>query len=371
MNDVTRLSGLVAILMFLQPLLGALQGYLLGCERYRFIAGLRAVQSLLRPVLVLVLVAGSGTLASAIVALVVADVGCVLASWARSRRGAGPPIGLAATAREAVQLIRAGVPFATIGVGVGLLVDAERLAVAFLRSARELAYYSIAANGILRLSLLPGVMAGLLIPRVTKLVAAGQRSEAAVFGNRATRLGLGSVLLLAIPLASVLPELLTLWLGRDVALAVHRVALVLLVGLACSVASYSSHATLKALGCTGLLNAILWLELPLYGLLVVGVVERLGYVGAAFCLLFRLAVEAAVYVVLAERRLPGLNRGLGSVTLSVALFAGFCLLLDRLGGAGLGARITIGAALSVTSAALLVARDEVRNLAAAARAALR
>jgi len=366
--EVSRATGLVALLMAVQPLTGALQGYLYGCERYRFVAAIRAVQSLVRPLLVMLLVAFSETLHAALLGLLATDTVCAVGSWAAASRGQVRPGSLKVLAWDTARLVRAGLPFALLGVGIGLLVDAERLAVAFQRSAEELAYYSIGANGVMRLSLLPGVLAGLLIPRIATLSSGGRRREAAETGNQATRLGLAAVFALAMPVVAVLPEVLDLWLGPQVAPAVRRIVPVLLTGLAFSVVANASNAALKALGRTGVLNIILWLELPLYAALVVGVVRWFGYEGAAVCLLARLAGESVLYVVLAERSLPGLNRGLRRVLGATMVFALFSILMSELSPLGLRLGLTPVALAAV--AWMLVTLEDVRRLHDAVRGAV-
>lgn len=369
LGAISSLAAPIALLMAVQPVLGALQGHLLGLERYHLIAGLRAAQTLARPLLVLALVAVSGTLAAAIVGLVATDLFCAVVAWASSGGSAGT--GAPGTLKRSKMLVRTGVPFAALGIAFGLLNDAERLAVAFLRPSRELAYYSIAANGMLRLGLIPGVLAGLLVPRLAALNAAGRRDEATRVGCRATRLGVYAALAAMIPLVSVLPELLVLWLGAEIGAAVRGAALTLLVGLAASAWSYASHAALKSLGRTGVLNAIAWIELPIYSALVLLAVARYGYQAAATCLLVRMVFEAAIHGHLADRELPGVAESWRPATLAITGFALFCVSTSWLEGSAVWVRLTAAACLLGAVSALLLRREDVRVVATGLTALVR
>ena len=128
------------------------------------------------------------------------------------------------------------------------MLQMDRLAVALLGGVRGLTFYAVPANLGSRVNLLGSPSAGLFFARASLLHASGDHAELARQHSRATRLLVWSALALALPLVTLGPDFLRVWIGTEMASSGGPVMIVFAAAYAViSVASLDA-VTLEACG---------------------------------------------------------------------------------------------------------------------------
>lgn len=356
-------AGLVVVMM--QPLWGALQGVLLGDERFGAAALARLAQGLLRPAAALASVALGGGVAEVLAAQGAVDVGLVasglLLALRRPRsQAAGRPPTVAELWRAARALVPLGAQFACLGAVTALVLDAEKLVLTLVRSVADLTYYTVPYGVILRVAALGGALGGVLLPRLSFAGAARDPALPALVA-RAQRLTLALMTVVLTGLLALAPELLRLWLGADFAAQATRPARILLCAMAANAAGLIPGAVLRARSRVWTIVLLYGAQIPLHLVLVAVLVRRYGIPGAAAAWGLRTALDTLAERALAERALGARLGTLVEVLLPSLLLTALALSFET-HAAPLWARLVGGGLLSGFTLCWLLQREDLRAL---------
>jgi O-antigen/teichoic acid export membrane protein len=254
--------------------------------------------------------------------------------------------------REIVGVIATGLPFALVGLLSGLLVDAEKLAIGLARSVADFTYYTVPFNAVIKYTVFPGALWRVLMPRVSRLCAAGQQTEARALTERADRILAIATLGILAPVVAVTPELLRLWVGPEFVAHSTLATRLLLLGVAVNAVAFPAGAVAAGSGRPAHLNYLYAAELAVHLVSVYVLVTTFGLSGAALAWALRVMLDTFAQRVLAERALrQKLTSGLhvwGAVG-TLALFVGLAPLLPLLTRVVAGGLIGIGCLLRLIS----------------------
>ena len=236
-----------------------------------------------------------------------------------------------------------GLPFALASLLSGLLSDAEKLAIGLARSVEDFTYYTVPFNAVVKFTAISGAVVRVLIPRIAAMVARDDAHEAVTLVERGDRvLTIGMVAVLA-PVAAVVPELLSLWVGPVFAERSTLATRILLVGIALNAAALPAHAVVVARGRLSRLNALYAIELVLHLAVVYVLVVAFGLAGAAAAWTLRVALDLVAQRSLAARTLGIRLRGGTRIWAAVGALAALAVAASA--GLPLGGRLIAGFAL--------------------------
>lgn len=201
----------------------------------------------------------------------------------------------------ALSLIRTG-GWVTISNVVGpLIVYLDRFVITYIISASAVAYYSLVADAISRILILPSSVAMSAFPYI-----AANQDQALLARRMIKQASLGSLMMLA-PVSIVLfcfsEPLLTLWVGPEAAKNGAAVAKILAVAFSVNGMAQVPFSALQAMGQAR--AAALWHagQLIPYYLLLYHLAREYGLEGAACAVLLRGLIDAAVMWFLLSKRL--------------------------------------------------------------------
>lgn len=200
------------------------------------------------------------------------------------------------------------------------IVQADRILLAAVASLSALSYYTVPAEVIARLAIVPGAIAQVLFPVFSE-------SAAQDHGRTSRLLGSGVKVLFAMlyppTLVAVLlaPNALTIWLGADT--SAHATGTARLLGLAFFVnaLAYPPFALIHASGNPRVTATIHLLEFPAHVLIAWLLIRQFGAVGAALATTIRNAVDTVAMLLAAKRLVDGFGHVLRRLGL-LALAAG-------------------------------------------------
>lgn len=366
--DVLRLATSVlpaaAAVVAIQPMAAAAYAVLIGEERFGLLSIVRALHGLARVAVAVTVVAWGGGLAAVLWGQAAVDLAVALAA------AASLPLRAAARAlpasRPAVsRLLVIGVPFAGADLVNSLLWDAEKLVLGMTGPIRDFTYYTVSFNAVMRMTILAAVLSSLLVPRLARMAAGGELEAAGRLTHQSTRLLTAAMILVAMPVAALAPDLLRLWLGADFALHGSLPARLLLVGLVVNTSVYAANAAVLARARPAVLPLLYAAELGLHLVCVAFAVKLWGLPGAAAAWVFRAAVDAAAQRILAARALGvsiGPWREFAIPVAALVSVVLFCQLAD----VAWWARLAVGGAVSVAVAAWLISPEDLRVVRAVA-----
>jgi O-antigen/teichoic acid export membrane protein len=318
---------LMAFVILLQPFIGNGMAVLAGREDFGRMGGIRVVHGVSRQGLAVGAVVLGVGLRGALTAFLVADSVTAVVLWWVVRVLPGRT-SLESLRRELRRLTALGAPTALGSVFSTVLADLEKLAIGVVKSVGEFAYYETPANALVRITVIPAAIAGVIMPRVAAMGAsASWHEEVARLVSLATRLSLAVIVCLGLPLSALLPELLSLWLGELFAVRSAPLARVILVGVVFQVAAFATHAVLRALASPKVLAILYAAELGVHCVLVYAFVTRWGITGAALAYTLRCLLDATAQRWLAERVLKVRSRETTQVLLTNAVTVVFTIVL--------------------------------------------
>jgi O-antigen/teichoic acid export membrane protein len=206
-----------------------------------------------------------------------------------------------------------------------LLVYLDRFVVGALVSASAVAYYSTAQEMVLRMGMVSGAVVGVLFPAFARV--ADERGRLAGLLES----GVDAVLLLVLPvtllLAAFAGDLLRLWMGPAYAAAGGPVLAWLALGLLVNGLAKVPSTMIQAVGRPDLTARLHLVELPLFVLVLGGLVWRWGLEGAAVAWVARVTGDAVALYWVAWRRVPETHHAaLRAAAVAVAGGAGVAVL---------------------------------------------
>lgn len=200
----------------------------------------------------------------------------------------------------------------------------DRFLVGALLSVSAIAYYTTPVDMVLRLTLIPNAVVGVLFPAFA-LSLIQDREHTGVLLSRASKyifLIIFPIVLITIVFA---PEGLRLWLGPTFSAQGSAVLRWTAAGALVNSLSILPFVLLQSAGRPDLTAWILILELPAYGLGLWTLTRWLGVEGTAVAWTGRITIEAVVLFLMSQRILPQKSRYV--LRLSAALLGGLMVLL--------------------------------------------
>jgi O-antigen/teichoic acid export membrane protein len=186
-----------------------------------------------------------------------------------------------------------GASITVSGVVGPLMVVFDRFVLGAVATLAAVAPYAIPQEMVLRLLLVPALLAGVLFPRLAVLARSDSNAGAELI-DRATRVTVLMQLPVCLAIACLAQPLLALWLGAQVAEPAAPILRWLLVGCIVNTAAQVPFAHLQASGRSWLTARFHLAELLPYGLALYWAVSRHGALGAAWIWSARCAVDAAL-----------------------------------------------------------------------------
>lgn len=200
-------------------------------------------------------------------------------------------------------LIRFG-SWLTVSNIVGpLMVSLDRFMIGSILSVGAVAYYTTPYEVVTKFWLIPGALLGVLFPAFSTGFAQNRGRTALLYARsvKYLLLSLFPLILLVVVLAG---DGLKLWLGPEFAQHSTRVLQWLAVGVFVNCLAAAPFAVVQSAGRPDLTAVIHLIELPLYLVALFWLIKVRGIEGAAIAWTGRVAVDAFVLFVFAERLLP-------------------------------------------------------------------
>jgi O-antigen/teichoic acid export membrane protein len=182
-----------------------------------------------------------------------------------------------------------------------LLVNAEKLALTRMVSVQSLAYYSVAFMFATLVSTFSGSMIQSLIPAFSQLLAPEKKNEFQALFARSMRFNLAWLLPTVMIMLVAARPFLTLWAGEEFGRESTGPFYILIAGIFFNVLALIPQSTLFAHGRTDLIAKLYWIELPLYLILVFGMVNFFGIAGAAAAWSLRVTADMLLMAWLAKK----------------------------------------------------------------------
>jgi len=200
-----------------------------------------------------------------------------------------------------------------------VMLQVDRLAVAFLGSTTALAYYSVPASVAARVNAVGTAASGLFFTRASALHAAGSRAALREQHAAATRLLVWMTATVAAPLVLLGDAFLKEWIGPEMAAQGGPVLLVLVLGYAVIAVGSLDAVTLEGCGRPDLagLTVLVWSVLALGFVVAAG--PTLGAQAVAYAVAGWLAGVGLTDMVLARRVILAGAEHTGALVMGLAL----------------------------------------------------
>jgi O-antigen/teichoic acid export membrane protein len=254
-----------------------------------------------------------------------------------------------------------GAAITVSGVISPLMVVFDRFVLGGVAALGSVAIYAIPQEIVLRLVLVPALLAGVLFPRMAVLARTDSAAGSELI-DRATRVTVLLQLPACLALAALAEPLLGLWLGKDVGDRAAPILRWLLAGCILNTAAQVPFAHLQASGRSRLTARFHLAEIVPYVLFLLWAVKSYGALGAAWAWSARCAVDAGLLLamnwILDRRAVTPRN----VAALASASCAALIAALAGEGGQPPAAWMLLALALGGVSAALALRRSELREL---------
>jgi O-antigen/teichoic acid export membrane protein len=184
-----------------------------------------------------------------------------------------------------------------------LMVMIDRFLIGALVTMTAVAYYATPFEVVTKLWLIPGALVGVMFPAFSTS-SVQDRNRTAVLFRRSVKcilLVLFPVVLMVIVLAR---DGLRVWLGGDFAANSIHVVQWLAVGVLINSLALVPSALIQGVGRPDLTAKLQVLELPVYLTALVWLTKEYGIEGAAIAWTSRVAVDALILFIMAQRLLP-------------------------------------------------------------------
>jgi O-antigen/teichoic acid export membrane protein len=225
-------------------------------------------------------------------------IGCVVHGWFAWRL-MRPDLGgnLVFTAEKARLLGSAGGWMTVTNVVSPFMGYVDRFLIGALISPAAVAYYATPQEIVTRLNIIPGALTAVLFPTFAATTNAPQLRR--LFLRATSWLAL---IMLPIPVLMVVlaHPFLAWWIGSDFAAQSAMVFQVLAIGMFINCLAHIPYALLQGTGHAHVVALVHLIELPLFIVLVVGLVSHFGYPGAAYAWFIRITVDAGVLFVVSH-----------------------------------------------------------------------
>lgn len=173
-----------------------------------------------------------------------------------------------------------------------LLVNFEKLALTKMVSVKSLAYYSVAFTFASMATMFSMAMLQSLVPAFSQLLAPEKKAEFDMLFVRGMRLNLILLLPAIVLLFVIAKPFFTLWAGEEFGRESTLPFYLLLFGLLFNILAYIPHSTITAKGRTDIFAKLYWVELAIYVVVVIVLINYFGIIGAAAAWSFRVIFDA-------------------------------------------------------------------------------
>lgn len=304
-SEIARTVPLLAPVVPLVMLGGALGGALQGRERFLALNAAGAMGSTLVSVLPLLLaylwtpklqVLIAGALAGRLIALLWLFWSCKKAVPVARPRKLSP--------RVAKDLLGFGGWVALTNVATGVLATVDRLVIGSKIGAASVPAYAIPFGLVSRMVLIPHSLSAALFPRFA-YVDEEER-------QRLTSSSIQAIAVLVTPMAiaivAVAEPFFRIWIGPELAATSVPIAYVLVGGFWVYSISHTAFSMLQATGRPKVVSKLLLAEIiPYWAALLIGISEY-GLIGAAIAFSLRVTVECVILLTLAKMPIATLKR---------------------------------------------------------------
>ncbi|NCC52417.1 MAG: flippase [Spartobacteria bacterium] len=230
--------------------------------------------------------------------------------------------------RLAGPLLRFGGWMTVSTLALPLMAHIDRFIIGSLITMTAVAYYTIPAEIVIKLLILPRALVSVLFPTISAQYFAHREETEDIFG-RCVKYLLAGLFPLVLGVVTLAPEGLWLWLGKEYMLHSASVMRLLIIGVYLLSMSYLPYTFLQGIGRPDLPAKLHIIELPLYLALSYYFTKHFGIQGAATAWIIRAGLDVSIMYALAMRFLPHCRmvviKTLGALVGSLALLAALCL----------------------------------------------
>ncbi len=318
-ESVTALRILSLCLPFV-TLTAALRGLLEGGQRFGWVNILRAPLGVLTFAAPLAATIATSSLAGLSVSLALVRLIALIAHWSVCARLYPGFTTVGFPTRGALRGILSFGAWLSVSNIVGpVLVYLDRVMIGALLTISAVAYYTAPYEVVTRMWLIPAALTGVLFPAF----AASDNVLLLARYRTAIKFVLAMIFPLTLAGALFAAHWLDVWLGEEYATQSARVAQLLCVGVLLNCLAYLPFTLLQARGRVDLVAKMHLAELPLYLVLLAGMISVYGIAGAALAWALRCAGDAAALFWLAHGKiLPGEEVLTGSQVAVIVLALG-------------------------------------------------
>ena len=204
-----------------------------------------------------------------------------------------------------------------------ILVYLDRFVIGTLLSASVIAYYTAPFDALIRLTVIPAAVAGVLFPAFALSIAEDPPRTRLLLARSSKYIFL-LVLPITLIAVTLAPEGLRVWLGASFAENGTSVLRWLAAGVLANSLAHVPFALVQSAGRPDLTAKLHLVELPLYMFTVWVLTQKMGIVGTAVAWTARLSLDTLVICLILDRLLPSPSRYLAKV--GSLMGAGFLLL---------------------------------------------
>lgn len=188
-----------------------------------------------------------------------------------------------------------------------ILVYADRFVIGVLISVSMVAYYTAPFDMVIRLTVIPGAVAGVLFPAFA-ISLTDDPGRARLLLLRSVKYIFFAMFPITLIVVTVAPEGLRFWLGNSFADNGTSVLRWLAAGVLANSLAHVPFALVQGGGRPDLTAKLHLLELPLYLSAVWILTKRMGIEGTAIACAGRFLLDTALVCLLLDRMLPALGR---------------------------------------------------------------
>lgn len=192
----------------------------------------------------------------------------------------------------------------TVGNIIGpMMMYMDRFVIGALVSAAAVAYYATPYEVVTRLQLIPAAVVGVMFPAFS-VSFAKDRSRAGLLYGHSTKYILLVLFPIILSIVVLAQNGLTIWLGADFAQHSTRVVQWLALGILANSLAFVPFGFVQGVGRPDLTSKLHLLELPIYLVMLFGLIRVAGIEGAAIAWGARAIADATALFLLARRFLP-------------------------------------------------------------------
>jgi len=198
-------------------------------------------------------------------------------------------------------LIRFGGGLVIGGIAALLLINLEKIVLTRMVSVQSLAYYSVAFTFAGMATMYSTAIGQSLVPAFSQLLAQDKKQDFDGLFARGMRLNLIILLPMLTFLFVIARPFFTLWAGQEFGRESTIPFYILLFGLFFNILASIPYGTIMAKGRTDVFAKLYWVELVIYAVVVVVMINWFGIAGAAAAWSIRVILDAFIIIWFSKR----------------------------------------------------------------------